>query len=223
MASCPFCRTARRPGWLGLAGWRYDLLSHVSGRVLEIGTRSGANYPYYRADAKVVISDVDATNMGEAIEKFARFPAGMEITLADAQHLPFADDTFDAVVATLVFCSIPDPGKALREISRVLTPNGKLYSIEHMRSRYEPIGLIQDVFHPAWHAVTGGCHLNRHTESIIRAAEFEIVERRTSLGGIFRWLISQPAEKQESSVAFKVLKHHSDPPFPTKTEADPPT
>ena len=179
-----------------MAGWRYDLLSHVSGRVLEIGARSGANYPYYRADAKVVISDVDATNMGEAIEKFSRFAAGLEITLADAQRLPFASNSFDAVVATLVFCSIPHPSTALREIARVLKPGGRLYSIDHMRSRWMPIGVLQDVFQPPWHIATGGCNLNRHIEGIIRAAEFQILERRTAATGIMRWLISEPHEKQ---------------------------
>jgi ubiquinone/menaquinone biosynthesis C-methylase UbiE len=201
MATCPFCRSTHRPGWL--AGWRYDLLSQVSGHVLEIGARSGANYPYYRADAKVVISDVDATNLGEAIEKFGRFNAGLEITLADAQQLPFADNSFDAVVATLVFCSILDPGKALREIARVLKPGGKLYSIEHMRSRIGVIGALQDMFNPPWYAVTGGCRLNRHTEAIIHGAQFQILERRTALGGIMRWFISEPHEKQLSSVVFE--------------------
>jgi ubiquinone/menaquinone biosynthesis C-methylase UbiE len=182
-----------------MAGWRYDLLSHVSGRVLEIGARSGANYPYYRADARVVISDVDATNLGEAIEKFSRFPAGLEITLADAQHLPFADGSFDAVVATLVFCSIPDPSSALKEIARVLRPGGRLYSIDHQRSRWEAIGVIQDIFHPAWYVMTGGCNLNRHIEGIIHAAEFQILDRRTALGGIMRWFISEPFTNHSGS------------------------
>jgi ubiquinone/menaquinone biosynthesis C-methylase UbiE len=197
MCNCPLCRTPHRP--TRLAGWRYDLLAEVSGLVLELGARSGANYAYYRPEAQVVVSDVTALGMGEAIQNFVRFPAGLELTLADAQALPFADNSFDAVVATLVFCSIPDPGTALREIARVLKPGGRLHTIDHMRSRVPVIGAVQDVLHPLWYALSGGCHLNRRTEAILRSAQFQILERRTALAGILRWFVSIPVEKLPAS------------------------
>jgi SAM-dependent methyltransferase len=183
-------RPARRPRWL--AGWRYDLLSDVHGRVLELGVRNGPNFAYYPVDALVIATDVDASMIVGARGLFPHFRQGLALSLADAQRLPFADHSFDAVVATLVFCSIPDPDRALAEVARVLRPGGRFYNIDHVRCDQPLIGALMDVAAPAWKAVTFGCNLNRHTEDILCAAGFTVRERRTALAGIMRWLISEP-------------------------------
>src|SRR5579871_3336839 len=125
-------RPARRPG--GRSGWRYDLLGSLYGRVLELGVRDGPNFQYYPPDVKVVATDVEAETMQGARYIFRRFRQGLALSLADAQRLPFANASFDAVVETLVFCSIPDPQRALVEIARVLKPGGRFYSIDHVRA-----------------------------------------------------------------------------------------
>ncbi len=190
MADRPFVRPAHRPRWLG--GWRYDLLNDVHGRVLELGVRRGPNFAYYPPDVQVVVTDAYADMIKGAQEAFPRLRQGLALSLADAQRLPFADQSFDAVVATLVFCSIPDPVRALGEVARVLRPGGRFYSIDHMRCDQPIVGFLMGVLAPAWKAVTYGCNLNRRTEDILRASGFTIRERRTAVAGIMRWLISEP-------------------------------
>jgi ubiquinone/menaquinone biosynthesis C-methylase UbiE len=114
------------------------------------------------------------------------------LSLADAQWLPFADASFDAVVATLVFCSIPDPAQAFKEVARVLKPGGRFYSIEHVRGDPPLLGKVMDILTPAWKVCTGGCNLNRHTESLLRASGFAVLERRAALAGVMRYIIAAP-------------------------------
>jgi ubiquinone/menaquinone biosynthesis C-methylase UbiE len=175
-----------------LNGWRYDLLADVRGSVLEIGVRSAPNFRFYGPDTKVVATDIDINAMYNARRIRWRFSPRIVLSLADAQRLPFATASFDAVVATLVFCSIPDPSQAFKEVARVLKPDGRFYSIEHVRGEPPLLGKAMDFLTPAWKACSGGCNLNRHTESVLRSSGFEIVERRAALAGVMRYLIAAP-------------------------------
>ncbi|MCC7452382.1 MAG: methyltransferase domain-containing protein [Anaerolineae bacterium] len=183
-------RPARRPTWF--LGWRYDLLADVHGRVLELGVRNGPNFRFYQPDTRVVATDVDANTLKGTRRLFARFAQGIALSAADAQRLPFADHSFDAVVSTLVFCSIPDPARALGEIARVLRPGGRLYTIDHVRSDQPVIGAILDALTPTWKIFAGGCHLNRRTADTLRDSGFMIHSQRTALGGVLRMFISEP-------------------------------
>jgi len=183
-------RPAKRPTWF--LGWRYDLLADVHGRVLEIGARSGPNFRFYQPDTRVVATDVDASALKGTRRLFTRFAQGIALSAADAQHLPFANHSFDAVVSTLVFCSIPDPVLALGEIARVLRPGGRLYTIDHVRSDQPVIGGIMDALTPTWKILAGGCHLNRNTEDTLRESGFTIHQRRAALGGVLRMFVSEP-------------------------------
>jgi SAM-dependent methyltransferase len=183
-------RPARRFGSFSV--WRYDLLSEVRGRVLELGVRSGANFRFYPSNVQVVATDVDASAIRGARRVFPRFAQGLALSLADAQRLPFADQSYDGVVATLVFCSIPDPTRALHEIARVLRPGGRLYTLDHVRCEQPIVGGLMDRLAPLWKFTTGGCNLNRRTEEIIRASGFHVLERRTAWWGILCWLITEP-------------------------------
>jgi ubiquinone/menaquinone biosynthesis C-methylase UbiE len=94
--------------------------------------------------------------------------------VARVEHLPFRHESFGTVVASLVFCSVRDPERGLREIRRVLAPGGELRMMEHVRSSRRWVAKIQDLVQPAWTAVTGGCHPNRDTEETVRRAGFAI-------------------------------------------------
>ena len=96
------------------------------------------------------------------------------------------------MVETLVFCSIPDPQRALGEIARVLKPGGRFYSIDHVRSDQPILGAFQDLIAPVWKATQDGCNVNRRTEETLLAAGYQIRERRESMVGIMRWIVSEP-------------------------------
>ena len=93
---------------------------------------------------------------------------------APAEALPFADDTFDTAVATLVLCTIPDPVAAIAELARVLKPGGRLLFIEHVRSDDPDRARWQDRLEKPWRFMADGCHCNRDTEANLRASAFEV-------------------------------------------------
>jgi ubiquinone/menaquinone biosynthesis C-methylase UbiE len=111
---------------------------------------------------------------------------------ASAQALPFRDGAFDTAVSGLVFCSVPDPVKGLREVKRVLKPGGTLRMLEHVRSTTPLIGRWQDFIQPAWTAVAGGCHPNRDTEANVREAGFEVDAESRRARGNMRRFSAQP-------------------------------
>lgn len=177
-----------------LAAWRRDLLTNVRGRVLELGVRTGPNFCYYAPETRVTATDVNSAHMWSAKQALRAAGKATTLSLADAQHLPFADGTFDSVVETLVFCSIPNPALALAEVARVLKPGGRFYGIDHGRSHYPILGTTLDMLSPAWSLVSGGCHLNRRTEDTLHNAGYTILERHTAWMGLMRWIIAAPSQ-----------------------------
>jgi ubiquinone/menaquinone biosynthesis C-methylase UbiE len=165
-----------RPSERRFGAWRQRLLADLRGDVLEIGAGTGANFEHYPADARVVALEPDPFMLRRAEAK--RRP-NIDLRQAPAEDLPFADASFDAVVATLVLCTVRDLPRALSEIRRVLRPGGELRFIEHVRGG-GALGGIQDVVQPAWGWMAAGCHVNRRTEPAIVAAGFDLtaIERR---------------------------------------------
>ena len=162
--------------WLGEC--RRELLGGVTGRVLEIGAGTGANFQYYPPQARVTAIEPSVHFFKRALEKRSTARAEIELRAANAHALPFAADTFDVVVATLVFCTIPDPPRALSEIRRVARDQAPLLLIEHVRASTPGARFIQQVWNPCQQALAGGCHVNRDTEAAIRAAGFRVDEVR---------------------------------------------
>jgi SAM-dependent methyltransferase len=102
-----------------------------------------------------------------------------EIVEAQAQSLPFPDDSFDTAVFTLVLCTIPDPAAALAEAARVLKPGGIVLFLEHVRSPSPRLARWQDRFEGPWRFVNDGCHCNRDTVATLEASPLAVerVER----------------------------------------------
>lgn len=180
-------RRTNRPR--GFAGWRWELLGGVRGRTLEIGCGSGSNFDHYPAGAEVLACDVEPARVRLAVGRRALAPRA--VLAADAQHLPWAAGTFDSVIGTLVFCSIPQPAKALAEIHRVLRPGGKLFLLDHVRSHRPGLAWLQDRLAPGWLRLTGGCNLNRDTEGMLRAAGFEVERRQVGYAGLLKLLVAR--------------------------------
>jgi ubiquinone/menaquinone biosynthesis C-methylase UbiE len=156
-----------------LAAWRSDLLGGLSGDVLEIGAGTGANTAHYPASVKRLVLTEPDPGMFTKLERRARGIAAV-LRQAPSDELPFDDASFDAVVCTLVLCSVPDPAGSLREIRRVLRPGGRLVFLEHVAAD-DPRRLAwQRRIEPLWKRVMGNCHLTRRTEQAILDAGFAL-------------------------------------------------
>ncbi len=162
---------------LCLAAWRRELLGGISGEVLEIGSGTGLNLACYpQPVTRLVLSEPDAFMREKLQEKVASGRPESELASCDAEQLNFPDHSFDAVVSTLVLCSVAQPEIALNEIRRVLRPGGQLYFIEHVHSDHLGINFWQRTLEPLWKRACGNCHLTRKTGEMIEAAGFELGE-----------------------------------------------
>jgi ubiquinone/menaquinone biosynthesis C-methylase UbiE len=167
-----------------LGAWRAALLADVEGRVLEIGAGTGRSLAHYPDTVEhLVLAEPDA-HMRARLE--TRIPAVLaarvEVVEATAQRLPFRDASFDVVVSSLVLCSTPSLGDALREVRRVLVGGGRLLFLEHVADDEHHRRLRwQRRLEPLWKRVAGGCHLTRRTDQAIEAAGLVIehIERES--------------------------------------------
>lgn len=164
-----------------LSQYRPLIAGQVEGRVLEIGAGTGANFPYYRGLERLVAVEPDPFMLRRARKRAAQCGLDVELHQCPAEALPFSDGAFDNVVATLVFCTVADPARALGEVRRVLRPAGTFRFIEHIRADGGLAVQVQNLLTPLWRRLGAGCHLNRPTLESIAAARFEITEVRRQL------------------------------------------
>lgn len=155
--------------------YRQDLLSRAAGRVLEIGIGTGATLQYYPPGCQVVGIDTSPSMLQRAGKKAARL--GMEFTpvIMNAERIGFPDGHFDTVVTSLVLCSVGNPLQVLCEIRRILRPDGRALFLEHVRPS-GVLGMVFDAVNVVWSQVV--CQLNRQTESLVKRAGFELVDRK---------------------------------------------
>lgn len=154
----------------GFRSWREALVAGARGRILDIGCGTGRNLPLYPPGLQVVGADVRLELLLAARRRACHHP----LVVARAEALPFSDGIFNTVVSGLVFCSVPEPGRGLLEVRRVLGPTGTLRMLEHVRSRCRAMAWWQDAIQPVWTLVSGGCYPNRDTEATVRAAGFSV-------------------------------------------------
>lgn len=146
--------------------------------MLDIGAGTGANLPHLRAADRLVATEPDPAMRARLMTKLDRALVPVEVVDAGAESLPFPDASFDAVLCTLVLCTVPDPDRALREARRVLKPAGRLVILEHVRAS-GPLARWQDLATPAWRLLAAGCHPNRDTRAAIERAGFVIEDAET--------------------------------------------
>jgi ubiquinone/menaquinone biosynthesis C-methylase UbiE len=170
-------RMAEQMDARGAAEHRARLLAGLSGTVVEVGAGSGSNFAHYPPEVRRVIAVEPEPLLREAAQR----AADDRISVSDgvAESLPLGDGEADAVVQSLVLCSVPDQAAALAEARRVLRPGGELRFYEHVIPER---GFKRAAFTAAdrtglWPAIGGGCHCARDTEAAIRAAGFDIRER----------------------------------------------
>jgi ubiquinone/menaquinone biosynthesis C-methylase UbiE len=162
----------------GLGEMRRELLATASGRVLELGAGTGHNLEYYTdAVAELVMTEPDPHMARRLRERLAEAPGAVRnasVIEAPAEALPFDDDSFDTVVATLVLCTVEDPLRALTEARRVLVEGGRLLYLEHVRSESAKLARWQDRLERPWGFFAAGCHPNRDTGQLLADAGFWI-------------------------------------------------
>ncbi|HVP03467.1 MAG TPA: class I SAM-dependent methyltransferase [Solirubrobacteraceae bacterium] len=165
-----------------LRPWRGDLLAGAHGDVLEIGGGTGANLQHYGDGVRSLTITEPEKPMVRRLERRLHVQAPeARLLRAPAEDLPFEDASFDVAVSTLVLCTVDDQPRALRELRRVLRPDGRLLFIEHVRSDDPKLARKQDRMLPINRRVAHGCHCNRPTLDGIRGAGFQVtrVERDT--------------------------------------------
>ena len=154
---------------------RYATISDATGETLEIGVGTGANFAHYPSTVTAVTA-VEPSNGMNARARRARAQAAVPVRLiaGDGQSLPFANGSFDTVLALFVLCTIPDPDRTLSEARRVLKPGGSLLFLEHVSAPEPGIRRWQQRLEPVWKRIGCGCHLTRDTEVNISTAGFEV-------------------------------------------------
>lgn len=169
--------TAPMERMLGLVRGRAGVFERVAkGRMLEVGAGTGKNLPYYPERALVVASDLSPGMLARAVEKARDRSRAVRFVVTDAEDLAFRDGSFDTVLATCVFCTVPDPIRGLREARRVLKDGGEIVLLEHMRPEGF-LGRLFDLLDPIASRVMGP-HINRRTLDNIRRAGLVVVEER---------------------------------------------
>ena len=172
--------------------WRHRLLAQARGRVLEVGVGTGKNFSHYPKGLHITGIDIANRMIVQARLRADRIGYPVQLMEADAQNLPFPDNSFETAVATFVFCSVPDPVQGLRELGRVVSPEGAILLLEHVRINRTVIGSLMDGLNPVVLRLMGA-NINRRTCENVEKAGLTI-SRMENLGfmGIVKMMVAHP-------------------------------
>ena len=177
--------------WFG--GGREWLGERVHGRVLEVAIGTGRSLPYYRVGAIVTGIELSPAMLAIARQRAASLGREVDFREGDAEHLPFADGSFDTVVCTLSLCTIPSPATAIAEMKRVLVPGGRLLLLDHVGSTWPPVYAAQWLLEQITIRAAGE-HFTRRQLPLVQAAGFQVVEtERLKAGTVERIHAVKPA------------------------------
>jgi ubiquinone/menaquinone biosynthesis C-methylase UbiE len=151
---------------------KLESLSHVGGRVLFLAVGTGLEVPFFPARLDITGVDISWGMLSQAKSRAADYQGGFRLTQSDVEHLAFLDETFDTVVTSCTFCSVPDPVAGLHELRRVLKPGGELRMFEHTGSRWFPFRLMLNAMTPITRRF--GPEMNRDTVSNVVRAGFKL-------------------------------------------------
>ena len=182
--------------------WRRKLWSLMpAGQVLEVGVGTGKNIPYYPASAHVTAVDLSDGMLAQARERAAREGVKVNLNEMDAQALTFEENSFDAALATFVFCSVPDPVQGLNELSRVVKPEGRILLLDHVRVDRPIVGRLMDLLNPLVVRLSGA-NINRRTVDNVRRAGL-VIERVEDLApmGLVKLIVARPNGAEGQSAA----------------------
>ncbi len=150
--------------------WRQVQGEHV----LEVGVGTGKNFPFYPANTQITAIDFSSKMLVQAQRKQQRKAVPVTLTLMDVQSLSYADNSFDTVIASFVFCSVPQPLKGLQELHRVCKPGGQVLLLEHVISSKRGMAKIMNGINPLVVKIFGA-NINRNTVKNVQACGFQNV------------------------------------------------
>lgn len=157
------------------AARKQALLGDLHGDVLEIGSGTGSNLAYLPPDVRYQGIDPNPAMLPYAEREAQRLGLSVRLREGQAEHLDVPDNSVDAVICTMVLCSVSDPQQSLREIVRVLKPGGRFVFIEHVAaSRGTGLRRFQRLLRPLWKLTSDGCHIDRETWAVIERAGFSV-------------------------------------------------
>jgi len=149
-----------------------DSLFHVRGRVLFLAVGAGLEVPFFPPGLDITGMDISWGMLSHAKPRAADYQGEFQLAQSDVEKLAFRDDSFDTIVTSCTFCSVPDPVAGLRELRRVLKPGGELRMFEHTGSRWFPFRLMLNVMTPITRRF--GPEMNRDTVSNVQKAGFQL-------------------------------------------------
>ena len=172
--------------------WRKKYFSNLIGKVLDVGIGTGKNIDYYNNEAEVTGIDFSKKMLEKAKRKLKKSGRkNISLKLMDVENLKFRDNSFDYVTTSSVFCSVPNPIEGLKEIKRVLKPNGKLIMVEHVLSKNKIIAFFENLFNPMVKFLTG-VNINRNTRQNIEKSGMVVKkEKNLALIDIFRLFVAE--------------------------------
>ncbi len=169
--------------------YRSRLIAEVEGaRVLEVGVGTGRNLSLYPDAVQVDAIDFSPRMLERAQRRPPR--ANVRLALMDVQELAWPSETFDTVVSTCVFCSVPDALKGLQEIRRVLRAGGRALFLEHVRPGTPWLAALFDWLDPF--VSRRGPHINRRTMETIRAAGFVVEREENLMSDVLKLVVAHP-------------------------------
>jgi len=172
--------------------WRKRLAGALKpGLVLEVGAGTAKNGPHYPPGLRVRAIDLSPGMLVKARQKVRKLDLDLELLEMDVADLGFPDKTFDVVLATFVFCSVPDPVRGLKEMRRVCKPGGRLILIEHLRPENRPAGWLFDRLNPLSLAMMG-VNVNRRTVDNVARAGWKVERVENLMTSLFRWIEARP-------------------------------
>lgn len=162
-----------------LGRYRKQLLEPLMGDILEVGSGTGINFKLYPKACRVIASEPSEHMLkyAEARLKMEAIEADIRLVLAGVGSAELENyvpkDGFDAIVCTLVLCTIPEPEEAVQRFKKWLKPEGKLIILEHVHAKTQPRKAFHAMLNPAWKHFAEGCHINRNTAEMLKQSGFE--------------------------------------------------
>lgn len=155
---------------------REKVVPHAEGVVLEIGIGSGLNLPFYNPAkvTKIIGVDPDEHIWKRSADRRKACPIEIERIGLSGEDIPLGNNEVDSVVVTYSLCTIPDPVKALGEMTRILKPGGKIYFSEHGKAPDANVNRWQTRIDPIWGKIAGGCHTSRDIPDILKQADVKV-------------------------------------------------